>query len=391
MLKLLMPPIPVQTSRVLFDVSRLLRSRQRAFATGVDRIDLALGLDLLLRFGERCDFLYAGSAGVAVLRHETGRQILTTLDAKWNGAAQQAPRSSHNASYASEIFLRSVTRRDIERVATSDTTYVVASHSGLGKIPGGMQKLDPQKAMKRLIYIHDIIPIEMPEYQRPETRPAFEAYLGELVREPATIASNSHDTDARFRALAQKRDWPIVSFVVLKPEIVPVSPAQGNLRSQVSSYLRDDRPFFTVIGTIEPRKNHLLLLNVWREMAQGTLPPPRLCLIGKRGWENENVLDMLDRCDAIRDSVTEFGDLSDGEVQMMMKASRALLFPSFTEGLGIPLLEAAALGLPCVVSDIPVFREIAPSGTVFLDPLDGPGWKREIRTRSASIANELQA
>jgi glycosyltransferase involved in cell wall biosynthesis len=61
-----------------------------------------------------------------------------------------------------------------------------------------------------------------------------------------------------------------------------------------------------------------------------------------------------------------------------MKGSRALLFPSFVEGLGIPILEAAALDLPCIVSDIPVFREVAPAETVFLDPLDGPGWKRAI-------------
>ena len=109
--------------------------------------------------------------------------------------------------------------------------------------------------------------------------------------------------------------------------------------------------------------------------------PPRLCIIGKRGWENENVLDMLDRCETIRNSVEEFGDLTDAEVQVLMKSSAALLFPSFIEGLGIPLLEAAALKLPCIVSDIPVFREIAPEGTVFLDPLDGLGWKRAIMSR----------
>ena len=71
---------------------------------------------------------------------------------------------------------------------------------------------------------------------------------------------------------------------------------------------------------------------------------------------------------------------------MLLSQSKALLFPSFAEGLGIPILEAAALGVSCIVSDIPVFREIAPADTVFLDPLDGSGWMREIVSRSADPA-----
>jgi glycosyltransferase involved in cell wall biosynthesis len=88
--------------------------------------------------------------------------------------------------------------------------------------------------------------------------------------------------------------------------------------------------------------------------------------------------------------VTEFGDLSDLEVQKLITSSSALLFPSFTEGLGIPLLEAAALGIYCIVSDIPVFREIAPAGTCFLDPLDGPGWRRAILTAQQRSPADLQ-
>lgn len=169
--------------------------------------------------------------------------------------------------------------------------------------------------------------------------------------------------------------------MVLKPELTEIAARAGTPSTAVSGFLQDSRPFFSVIGTIEPRKNHLLLLNLWRQLASDHAAPPRLCIIGKRGWENENVLDMLDRCDAIKGLVTEFGSLSDTEVQLLMKGSQALLFPSFVEGLGIPLLEAAALDLPCIVSDIPVFREVAPEGTVFLDPLDGPGWKRAIMSR----------
>ncbi|MFD2497976.1 hypothetical protein ACFSTI_02685 [Rhizorhabdus histidinilytica] len=68
-----------------------------------------------------------------------------------------------------------------------------------------------------------------------------------------------------------------------------------------------------MLSTIEPRKNHLLLLHVWRRMAE-TLGPertPHLAIVGRRGWENENVLDMLERCEAIRGHVHELAGLSD--------------------------------------------------------------------------------
>jgi glycosyltransferase involved in cell wall biosynthesis len=373
-----MPPAPIETRQVLFDISRLFRCRNNAFATGVDRIDLALGLNLLRQFGDLCHFVHAGAAGPAIIPQAAGRALLLHLDKRWNDpeGGSLPPRSG--TGFSTDAILRGLTRHDHKTLATADTTYVVASHSGLGKVTGAMRRLDPRGAMRRFIYLHDIIPLEMPEYQRPETRAMFERYLRELTDAPLTVASNSDDTDQRVRRLASEERWPVERFIVLKPLLSKVDVKPGTPRDAVAAYLRDPRPFFSVIGTIEPRKNHLLLLNLWRQLATDSPEPPRLCIIGKRGWENENVLDMLDRCDAIKGLVTEFGSLSDTEVQLLMKGSRALLFPSFVEGLGIPILEAAALDLPCIVSDIPVFREVAPAETVFLDPLDGPGWKRAI-------------
>lgn len=376
--KLFMENIPIESRKVLFDISRLLRSHRRDFATGVDRIDLEIGLNLISQFGNDCSFLFAGQEGMAILDNATGREALTLLDEKWNAGKTDPQIAGRLQRLLFKARLHAVLRRRSVNTVDADTTYVVASHSGLGKVKGAMRRLDPAARMKRFVYIHDIIPLEMPEYQRPETRPAFEAYLNELTDAPLTIASNSQDTDRRVAALAAERRWNIERFLVMMPDLRITAETEPVIRREIIDYLADARPFFTVLGTIEPRKNHLLLLNLWRQMAGENASPPRLCIIGKRGWENENVLDMLDRCDAIRPSVQEFGNLSDGEVQTLMMASRALLFPSFIEGLGIPLLEAAAMNLPCIASDLPVFREIAPENTVFLDPLDGPGWKAAI-------------
>eukprot|EP00913_Durusdinium_trenchii_P026878 g25213.t1 len=379
-----MPPIPVDTKEVIFDISRLLRSRDRPFATGVDRIDLAVGQNLVNQFGPRCHFLYAGPAGPSILHQQSGRALLESLEEQWNGSSGDgsfASRRKAQRYYLPQIILRALTRAQQRAIIGPDTTYVVASHSGLGKVEGGLRRFDPDGVLKRLVYIHDIIPIEMPEYQRPGTSTRFRSYLTETINGRVTVASNSHDTDSRVRMLAAKEGWQVERYLVLKPELARTDSLSSPADRRVASYLSAPGPFFSIIGTVEPRKNHLLLLNLWRQMVAEESDPPRLCIIGKRGWENENIVDMLERCDTIRDAVTEFSDLCDADVQLLMRASSALLFPSFTEGLGIPLLEAAAMGLPCIVSDIPVFREIAPAGTTFLDPLDGPGWKDAILSR----------
>ena len=117
-------------------------------------------------------------------------------------------------------------------------------------------------------------------------------------------------------------------------------------------------------------------------------------LVGRRGWENENVLDLLERCTLLRGLVEEAGSLSDPEVAALLTHSRALLFPSFAEGYGLPLAEALATGAPAICSDLPALREVGGDVPDYLDPLDGAGWRRMIldyaepdsRARATQIA-----
>ena len=117
-------------------------------------------------------------------------------------------------------------------------------------------------------------------------------------------------------------------------------------------------PYFIVLGTIEPRKNHLLLLNLWARLAAALPKPPRLIVIGARGWENEQVVDMLERSQSPARSRRRAQSLGRRGVGAMLGQARALLVPSFIEGFGLPLAEALASGVPVICSDIPAFREV---------------------------------
>ncbi len=142
-------------------------------------------------------------------------------------------------------------------------------------------------------------------------------------------------------------------------------------------------PYFVMVATIEPRKNHLFLLGVWRLMAEAAAaagePMPRLVLAGRRGRENEQVVDVIERSLFARDHVIEAPGLCYEDLARLIANARAVLLPSFAEGYGLPIVESLALGTPVVASDIPVFREVARGSALHHGVVDGPGWMRTIR------------
>ena len=143
-------------------------------------------------------------------------------------------------------------------------------------------------------------------------------------------------------------------------------------------------PYFVMLGTVEPRKNHVFLLQLWRRWVERLgAATPKLVLIGQRGWECENAVDLLERCPALRGAVIELGRCSDSALGEYLQHAQALLFPSFAEGYGMPLVEALAQGTPVIAGDLPVYREFAGEIPDYLDPLDGPGWIRALEDYAA--------
>lgn len=82
-------------------------------------------------------------------------------------------------------------------------------------------------------------------------------------------------------------------------------------------------PYFITIGTIEPRKNHAFLLDLW----EGWEDALHLVICGNRGWKNEDVFARLDTVD--RSRITELNGLEDAQMMGLLKGAKAALFPSF--------------------------------------------------------------
>ncbi|MCI0466487.1 MAG: glycosyltransferase family 4 protein [Beijerinckiaceae bacterium] len=240
--------------------------------------------------------------------------------------------------------------------------------------------LEERPDIKAVFFIHDLLPIETPEYFRKAEYERHLRRLNNLARfGTGAIVTTRTVRDSLQRHLAGlgRKDMPIL---VAPVPVAPVFYQRSNIHPDLAGH-----PYFVTCGTIEPRKNHLLLLHVWRELVRRDgAAAPKLVLIGSRGWENENAIDLLQRCPLIRGHVLEVTGLSTPSLKRLLDGARALLMPSFAEGYGLPVAEALAAGLPVVASDIPVFRETGGGRFTALSPIDGEGWLETIRGLAGS-------
>ncbi len=259
-------------------------------------------------------------------------------------------------------------------------------------VPSYYRWLKQRPDVKGVFFIHDLLPLETPEYF---PRAEYNRHLRRLATlaefGAAAIVTTQVVGAALRRHLADlgRTDMPILAAAA------PAAPIFLERAAASADLTRS--PYFVACGTIEPRKNHLLLLHVWRELARREgAAAPKLILIGARGWENENVVDLLERCDAIADHVVEASGLSTPSLKALLDGARALLMPSFAEGYGLPIAEALAAGTPVIASDIPAFRESAGGRILAISPIDGEKWLEAIRAfavpnspaRAAAIARQ---
>ena len=389
---------------VAVDLTRLITRLRHSSPTGIDRVDLAYARHMLGHAGGGSDRfgLVSTEFGPKILERDAALSIVEAVAAGWveDVAAEDDPvyralsdhleggdaarfgqgrrpkekraASWHRRRVQAETALRAWRAAGPDRLPQG-TIYLHTSHLRLDR-PGRFDWLYGRRDVQPVFFVHDLIPISHPEYGRPGEAMRHEIRMETVARHAAHVIVNSADVGERFTRHAVSRGLGRKPLTVAPLGVEPIFSAAADEAGPVR------RPFFLVCGTIEPRKNHLLLLNLWRDLAERLGDEtPRLVLVGRRGWEIENVADMLDRCPAIRADVTEVVGLTTHGLARLMREATALLMPSFIEGYGLPVVEAAASGLPVVASDIPVHREIGGDFAHFLDPLDGPGWMHAVR------------
>jgi glycosyltransferase involved in cell wall biosynthesis len=356
---------------IALDVSRLLSRAGRETATGIDRVELAYARHLLAAGTPLCCAAIAAPRGIGPVSPQGVAEFAAALAALWRGdnAAPGELRRLRRLALRLRLDAWRGGARGLAARLRGDglPVYLLVSHHHL-ESRAAIAALKARTGARFVCLIHDLIPVQYPEYAKP----------GQGAQHLRRIETAAALADALIVNSAVTREalLPHLERAGRNPPVL-VAPFGTDLPPPPADPAPPpERPYFVYVSTIEARKNHILLLNLWRDLAARLgAAAPRLVLVGQRGWETENVVDMLERCPGLRDVVIEHNTLPDAAMVRLLRGARALLLPSFAEGFGFPLVEGLALGVPALCSDIPALRETGGGVPEYFDPLDGPGWR----------------
>lgn len=220
-----------------------------------------------------------------------------------------------------------------------------------------------------VVTIHDMTVWLYPEYHYHRRLWAMRPFVPPAARRAAAIIAVSHSAK---RDIVRILDVPEEKVhVIYEAPAAPFRPitagdARAILRRQGLSV--PDR-FILYVGTIEPRKNLVRLMQAFATLRLHGGISHDLVLVGQRGWKDRPVFEAVERL-GLQNSVHFLGHVSTPTLVALYNLAEALVFPSLYEGFGLPVVEAMACGTPVLTSSKGALGEIAGDAAEFVEPAE---------------------
>lgn len=131
----------------------------------------------------------------------------------------------------------------------------------------------------------------------------------------------------------------------------------SKVRKTLQNLFKSNKSIYLIVSTIEPRKNHKYLFETFKKLWKVNIDVT-LVIVGRVGWKTENLIAEIKKHEEYQKRLWIFNDLDDNELIYCYNNAKALLFPSFIEGYGLPIIESLQKGLPVLASDTPIHREV---------------------------------
>ena len=383
---------------IVFDLLRLFLGPSRTAPRGIDRVDLAYARFLFTNWPGDCVGLLPTPWGLRLYDRRRVMAGLDALEAMWRersvgpdavfdevarrlgGAASQPSVSPANRVRGAlprftQLLLATGVAVGTPVIGTAAKGAIYLNIGQLGWAAPWMVRWLAQRADIRAVFLlHDAIPLERPDLVTPLGSAMHRRMMGVAARHAAGLIFTTGEAGGAVLRALQPYGQPSPRTTSLHLPVAPsfLAPTEPNAMLAAQNY-------FIVVGAIEPRKNLLMLLQIWTELLRlRGARTPRLVVAGFPARGGRPILRQLLACGHLRDHVIVTSGLSSPALRQLVENARAVLMPSRAEGFGLPIVEALTVGTPVLASDLPAHREAGGDWAVYLDPADAAGWLAEI-------------
>lgn len=214
--------------------------------------------------------------------------------------------------------------------------------------------------------VHDLLPLNRPDWFSRNTVTRYRSWLGILAGTADGFLCNSEQTRlelaealTREFGLSQGYDAAVLpmGYSIQDSGASPQAPTKGGVPPRIDL----TQPFVLMVGTIEPRKGHVDIIEAFDRLWDGGVEE-RLVLVGRTGWYVQALCERIVNHIEFGNKLFWFDDVDDLELSEFYKACNGVIIASYAEGFGLPLIEALGYAKPVLARDIPIFHTFAANG-----------------------------
>lgn len=215
-------------------------------------------------------------------------------------------------------------------------------------------------------FVHDLIPVYQPHLFSAGHFELFTRYMFEMAAVADKIIVNSKATGRDMKRFLADMSLPELPIEVIR---------LGDELEESEDPQRPDprikpQSFILAVGTIEVRKNHILLYNTYKLAASRGIELPMLVVVGRLGWHAGDVLHLMQYDPQVREKIIILNGASDSELDWLYQNALFSIYPSAYEGWGLPVAESLVKGKLCLTTNSSSMPEIAGNLLDYFDPLD---------------------
>ncbi len=227
--------------------------------------------------------------------------------------------------------------------------------------PAHVLPIKLSKNIRSVLAVHDLVSVYYPN-----TMANYNRFIHNLFFKPS-IKSADH-----IITMSEYTKQSIIDYFSISPDKITViyegvsekfRPYQKEEILSVLAQYQIKSPYILSVGTLEPRKNYMVLLKAFKQL-KGNFD---LVIVGKRGWKSQEIFDTISELQ-LYNRIKILGYVNDNDMPYLYNGAELFVFPSVYEGFGLPVLEALACGIPTVSSNASSLSEIGGEAVKYFSP-----------------------